>query len=180
MKNIFEVSKEEKERIINLHESATKNLYIKEAGEGVEPWMQGDNPSGNPKKSLNLNVNKNEDTKKIKVVYPSNGSVEGLGYIEISSKPLTGLYLEGRMFIEIGGARQVLVPNITDLTDGKIKYSQIKELCQFGICGEKVWVPSYEELGGLRPKWVACQVNERTSTLVPEMNTQNVLGKVIG
>ena len=41
-------------RIIN--ESATKNLYIKEEGEGVEPWMQGSNPSGSPKKPLDLSA----------------------------------------------------------------------------------------------------------------------------
>ena len=69
MKNLFELSQEEKNRIINLHENATKRLYLVEqevvqggngdpyqyrktgdkveyATKGIENWKQQTNPKG--------------------------------------------------------------------------------------------------------------------------------------
>lgn len=39
IKNIFEVNNEEKSRILNLHENATKNLYLSEDTESVDSFF---------------------------------------------------------------------------------------------------------------------------------------------
>jgi hypothetical protein len=172
IKTNFEIPSEEKERIISLHENATKRLYMKEADENVDPPTE-------PKKKIDLSPILKQDAEGeegVRFNMPLPTSI-----VPGSTLTLDMIYNEGVMSYISEDGTMFNVPE-----KNQIEQSGVEELPWIYDINDMIlrqnknifYIPSFDK-NNLGLVWIICTFDKKTNRFVMIKDGVKPIGKSI-